>query len=49
MRAYTVTGYIRIEHNGRGTSYPVTRYTPREAWEDFWRNFRVWQEAHAND
>ena len=49
MRAYTVPGYIRIEHDGRGTSYPVSRYTPRAAWADFWRALRVWREARADD
>ena len=45
MRAHKTTEYIRIEYNGRGTSYPVSRYTPRTAWADFWRTLRVWREA----
>ncbi|MBM6887623.1 hypothetical protein [Pseudoflavonifractor phocaeensis] len=49
MRAYKTPGYIRIEHDGRGTSYPVSRYTAQTAWADFWRTLRAWEEAHAND
>ena len=49
MRSYTVPGYIRIEHDGRGVSYPLSRYTARTAWKNFWRDLRVWREAHADD
>lgn len=45
IRISKAGGYIRIAYDGRAVSYPVSRYTVRAAWRDFYRTARIFREA----
>ena len=45
MKVRTDGYWLTILHDGRSTSYPLNRYTPKQAWKDFYRTLCYYGEA----